>query len=367
MSANEVLDFVKSAVECSVFLAPTDTGLSYDEIVEAAKQAGYLQGEIGDAFVKISSSRRSNNRFVPDEGMMTFWNIFMFRETPDYRNLDAFDFVYAEMNTLIRSEGIARATIERSVLVERGVAKNIPRHDLEVAVAMLTMSGYILSQGDLLKAKSPTHYTQLPSAQRNSDPSRSTMPKPARAKAYPIVKDIIGRRTDGRSKHAEPLDAFAEALQKLNYGHFRLWWMQIVAELRQSNTGSSPVAVCVLAAALVEGALTFVVRHARALNLPVLASKTFNEPSRTWKIDDLVASAAAGGNKAILDHKLRVRADALILTRQRIHAGRMLVEYPQGVPDLRPDEARDAKMTAELVVRAVLDWLERNPPTPSAP
>jgi len=44
-----------------------------------------------------------------------------------------------------------------------------------------------------------------------------------------------------------------------------------------------------------------------------------------------------------------------------IHAGRMLSDYPAGPPDLRPDEARDAKATAELVVRAVLEWLQKNP------
>jgi len=366
MPNNEVLDFLKFAIECSIFVAPTDPGLSHDEIVEAATQAGYLKGEIGDAFLGIGGSRLSNNRFVPDTTMMTFWNIFSFREEPDYRNLEAFDFVYLEMSALVRSEGIARAIIERSVLVERGVTKGISRQDLEVAITMLTMCGHMLTQGNLLKAKSASHYAQLPSAQRNNDPSRSIMRKPTRAKAHPIVKDIILRRTDGRAKHAEPLDAFAEALHQLKYGHFRLWWMQIVAEMRHCNTGSSPVAVCVLSAALVEGALTFVVRHARALNLPVLASKTFSESSRSWRIDDLVGSAAAGGDKAILDQKLRVRAESLIATRQRIHAGRMLLEYPQGVPDLRPDEARDAKITAELVVRAVLDWLDRNSPAPTA-
>lgn len=63
-----------------------------------------------------------------------------------------------------------------------------------------------------------------------------------------------------------------------------------------------------------------------------------------------------------MDPTIRSRADALIRTRQRIHAGRMLSDFPAGVPDLRPEEARDAKQTAELVVRSVLDWLERFPP-----
>jgi hypothetical protein len=31
---------------------------------------------------------------------------------------------------------------------------------------------------------------------------------PGRERTYPIVKDFIGWRTDGRPKHAEPLDAF---------------------------------------------------------------------------------------------------------------------------------------------------------------
>jgi hypothetical protein len=176
------------------------------------------------------------------------------------------------------------------------------------------------------------------------------------------VKDIIERRTDGRPQHAEPLDAFAEQLDRLQYGPFRLWWTQTVAELRRGDAQSSPVSVCVLAAALVEGALTFVVRHARNRNLGVFRSKACDGDPRTWRIDDLVASAASGSDSAILDIPTKNRAEILIRTRQRIHAGRMLSEFPGGVPDLRPEEARDAKATAELVVRRVLDWLERYPP-----
>jgi hypothetical protein len=114
---------------------------------------------------------------------------------------------------------------------------------------------------------------------------------------------------------------------------------------------------------LVEGALTFVVQHARNLNLGVFKSKDFDGAPRSWKIDDLVSSAASGSDTAILDIPTKNRAEILIKTRQRIHAGRMLSDFPNGVPDLRPEEARDAKMTTELVVRRVLDWLERFPPT----
>ena len=180
----------------------------------------------------------------------------------------------------------------------------------------------------------------------------------------PIVKDVVERRSDGRPKHAEPLDAFADALAGLKYGKFRTWWVQIVGELRRADASQAPVSVAVLSASLVEGALTFVVRHAQSIGSATLASKTFTGDPRTWKIDDLVNSGAAGSDAAILNLALKARADGLIRARQRIHAGRMLSEFPQGVSDLRPEEARGARQTAEDVVRAILDWLDRFPPAP---
>src|SRR5216684_255383 len=145
-----------------------------------------------------------------------------------------------------------------------------------------------------------------------------------RARAYSVVKDVIERRVDGRPKHVESLDAFAEELHKLGYGAFRLWWTQTVAELRHGDAHSSPVSVSVLAAALVEGALTFVVKHARTAGLGVFQSKDFERDARTWKIDELVASAASGSDSAILDPQTKNRVETLIRNRQRIHAGRML-------------------------------------------
>jgi hypothetical protein len=45
----ELIAFLKSALECSIFVAPEDAGLTYEELTEVGKRAGYLQGEIGDA------------------------------------------------------------------------------------------------------------------------------------------------------------------------------------------------------------------------------------------------------------------------------------------------------------------------------
>lgn len=366
MSLQEVTSFLQIALECSFYLAPREPGLTYDELQEVGKRAGYLEGEIGDALLKVVTQTFGGGakRLFPNPNVVMMWGVFVIPQDPDYRNITAFDFIYSQMNASIRSMGARSAQLERNVIVERAVAQNIPRIDIEAAITILVACGQLTEKDDQLRSPSGREYQPLPSQQRNQALTGvNTRRSEARERAYLIVKDVVGRRTDGRSKHAEPLDAFAESLDRLGYGMFRLWWIQIVTELRHSNPPSSPVSAAVLSAALVEGALTFVVKHAHNLSLGVLGSKDFDRDSRTWKIDDLVVSAAAGNDTAILDETTKQRAFGLIRTRQRIHAGRMLSEFPAGVPDLRPDEARDAKAIAEQVVRRVLDWLDKYPPS----
>jgi hypothetical protein len=241
------------------------------------------------------------------------------------------------------------------VLVERALANNIPRNDVQVAITWQIMSGQLADRDGGIRFKQGG-VRGLPSEQLKQH--RFTHQKPGRTRAFPIVKDVIGRRSDNRPLHIEPLDAFADELDKLGYPQFRLWWTQMVAELRQTNPNSAPVSASVLAAALVEGALTLIVTQARRSGH--FQSKDYERSPRTWKIDDLVASAASGSPGAILGAQAKARAESLIRSRQRIHAGRMLSDYPGPLPE-RPEEARAAKTTADEVVRAILDWLQRNP------
>jgi hypothetical protein len=355
----EIISFIKAALECSVFLDPRDPGLSHEEILEVGKHLGWQAGEIGDNLQYATQQFLGEKRILPNDATQASW-IFFSREEPEFRNFDAFDFVVSELNTRARADGAAKAQIERSIAVERAIAKGISRRDIEVAITYQIMNKTLTEKDGVLGFFHKSGVRGLPSDQLKA--SGKPIPNERRARVYPIVKDVIERRSDGRSKHVEALDAFADELDRLGYGTFRLWWTQIVAELRQCDAYSAPVSVVVLAAALVEGSLTFVVKHARKLGLGVFQSRDFDGDARTWKIDSLVASAASGSDSAILDMQAKNRAEILIRSRQRIHAGRMLSEFPAGAPDLRPEEARDAKATAELVVRRVLDWLRRFPP-----
>jgi len=360
-----VSKLVRTAVECSVYLAPKDPGLTGEEVVEVGKRLGFQEGELRDAlFSPLVNLRRGSPRLLPE--VHGFWSQFNFAEhNPDYRNVEAFDFVGKELRSLAREVGARSARLDRQVLVERAVARNLPEREVEAAITIMVIDGHLQDNDGVVsyipgRETWPTAGEQLEQSRSSGRPDVVARDE-QRARTYDVVKDIIARRTDGRPRAVEPLEAFAEAMEELGYAHLRLWWRQMVAELRLSDTNLTPTTVSVLSAALVEGALTLVVKHARELGLGTMGSTDFQRNPPTWKIDELIASAAKGGDSAILDDRSRLRALELVRVRQRIHAGRMVSDYPSGVPDLRPEEAREARQTAELVVRKVLDWLERHP------
>jgi len=359
----KVQNFLKAALECSVYLAPTEPGLTYNELLEVGSRAGLQPGEISDALYHIATQHigRPNARLLPNANAMVLWIHFMRPEEPEYRNPQAFDFVFEQLGASARAYGARSARLEHSVIVERAVANRIPRLDIEAAIRIMILTETLQENEGILAFRPGKENLAPASTQTGQAPRMPIHRNESRARAYPIVKDVVARRTDGRPMSAEPLNAFAGVLEKLGYEPFRLWWTQLVAEYRQASRQTSSVTVTVLAAALVEGALTFVVRHARSLNLPVFRSSDFDGEPRTWKIEKLIASAATGGDAAILDQPTRHRAEGLVQTRQRIHAGRMLSEFPTGPVDLKPEQARDAETTAELVIGHVIEWLRRYP------
>jgi hypothetical protein len=359
---------VTTAVDCSVFVCPTDPGLTFVEIIEVGKRLGFEEGELKDAIRHAEQTKEVQQSWGRPYIAPTpnpFWCDFHLRDDPDLRNVDAFDFVCKQLQGIARTQGSNHAQIERSVLVERGVAAGLARNDIEASITVMILGEHCNAKDSIIKLTPGYSSYPLAREQINQARDRPSRPNETKRRVYPIVADVIARRADGRSTSAEPLDAFADALDILGYKPFRLWWTQTVAELRKLEVTISPVSATVLSAALVEGALTFLVKHARQLNVGPFKSRDFDGEPRTWKIDDLVKSAATGGDVAVLDSGARLRADELVRTRQRIHAGRMLSEHPGGPPDLRPEEARDARRTTELIVRRVLDWLQKYPPAQS--
>lgn len=358
----DVISFLNHAIECSVFVCPARPGLTYEELCEAGRRAGYQKGEIEAAWPFCSIELGEAGLLMPGEHMRTSW-LTAFPEDPDYRDLGAFDFVISELNDRLKSEGLSGAQIDRTILIERAKAQGLERHAVEVAIAYQALSGAIEERAGTVRFPPlmGPYVRDLPSLRFKRSPTNPVHLKPFRAKAFPIVQDIDARRTDGRRPRIEALDAFAGEIDRLGFKHLRLWWSQMAREMETAEPTASAASITVLAAALVEAALAVVVRHAQSLQSGLFPSRTFSDPPKHWKLDDLVKGAASG-NAPILSPTLKISTDMLCLTRQRIHAGRYLDAQPGALPDIRPEDASQAKDTAKQVVRAVLEWLELNPP-----
>src|SRR5258708_5656231 len=124
--AQELANLLEAALECSVFAAPLDPGLTFDEPKAVAKQAGYLHGEVNDAVIRVNRTYADDtNNLLPSQQTILFWNMFWQAEEPDYRSFEAFDFVYSEFNNVLRVLGAGGARLERSVLVERAAGKGL--------------------------------------------------------------------------------------------------------------------------------------------------------------------------------------------------------------------------------------------------
>jgi hypothetical protein len=267
IALRHVAALFQGALECSLVLAPREPGLTSQELLEVGRRCGLKDGEMNDVLQHATNYAAGTRRLLPDKGTL---EVFLFREEPELRNFDALDFVLSEMNDQIAEAGGRAARLDRDVLAERGAAHGLGRGDVDAAIALLVWADIWVEKDGVLSSRYGNAYKPLPTEQRNQPGApRQVYQRASRAQAYPIVQDVIARRTEGRLAHAEPLDAFAEQLDSLGYSKYRLWWTQTVRELRQLQPETASVATCVHAAALVEGRLTFVVRHAREQGLAV--------------------------------------------------------------------------------------------------
>ena len=356
-----VVDLLHAAFECSVHAAPLEPGLTHQEIHEVARRLGFQTGEVDDALRRVlRPAAWGETRSLADRAPV---DVNFFSDTePELRNPKAFEFVLVHLRDQAKAVGRELAIADRRSIVANAVASGLQQHDVEVAITSYLLAEWLEEKDGTLRLASGKETYALPSLQISQRQRDSRRKREGFNDVLEVVRDVVRRRTDGRPKHAEPLDAFGEALDGLGYGRFLTWWTQTVAELRRANATTAPMGACVLSAALSEAALAFVVVRARKLTLGTMASKTFGESPTRWKFEDLLASAAAGGPDAIFDQRTRDRADRLNTIRQRIHAGRLMVDVPSGpIPDTRPEEAREALETVAVVVRSVLDWIDRHP------
>jgi hypothetical protein len=349
--------FLQEALECSVYVSPRDVGLSADELREAATQAGYRPGETDDAIAILGQrSQKVGAKYKPLlVGLARGLNSnFGSPIEHDFRDPTAFEFVRGELAELRREAGKGKS-LACDVIIERGVAKGLDRLAIELAITVDVLNGVLEETATGIRQAHDGLTAHLATTQLSNQGGRPPHPRPTILKTHGIVRDIIARRTDGRPKASNPLDAFLECLDGLGQNRFRAWWMQEHQELRLVDKTQQPTMALVLSASLAEAALTFTVPRAQKYGM----LQGLDANPRRWKLPDLIKGVKAGiGKDPIFDERTALRALTLNETRQRIHAGFLIDSVPTGpIPDLKPEQVRDGLQTVDLVVRAIVDWL----------
>ena len=194
----EVIQFVKAALECSIYICPLNPGLTYEELLQVAKNTDYLEGEINDAIPQMAPLYwgQGDANILPNKDDLTELSTFSFSEDPEYRNPVAFNRVFDEMRHLVRQKGIANAQIERSALVAKCVARNQREQDIQVAITVLVFNEILSDKDGFIRFGRGKESWGSPGDQttRPQLPGGRKLPRPARGRAYPIVKAIIEAR-----------------------------------------------------------------------------------------------------------------------------------------------------------------------------
>lgn len=361
---DDIESFLKGAVDATVFLAPRDIGLTFAELLEVAGRAGYREGQTRDAVNRVWRQQAwGQSRFLPQYNGMAFSD-FNFEWSPELRCIEAVEFAAGELRRIADEVTAAKASVARDVLVERAVQAGLSRETIESAIAGLLVDGIFEERDGLLRRPPNRWVWPLPSEQLKHYPNgnRHRLDKAPLERAYPLVEDVVRRRNDGRAPKAEPLDAFEATLVGLAQQRFVAWWVQARSELRTLSDTQQPTATIVVAAAMAEAALSFVLRPAQSAGL---MSRTDVTKPRSWRFEEMANGTKSGKQdvRSMLSDRARARCLELNELRQRIHVGFLVSSNAGPIPDVRPEQAREARQTLDMMLRDILEWLESQGPS----
>jgi len=198
MLGDDVSKYLLAAVECSVYLAPANFGLTFDELHEAARLAGFKRGETQDAIDILWRHRRlGDRRYLPEASAGGIGGgldgDFNFSLDPDYRNPEAFEIVRVHLRELAREEGEKNARVPRPQLVHAAEKHGITGHDAEVAIAILVLCGIFQEKDGVISHAENRRRWPLPSEQLGKS-RHGAIKRPAVGKAFPLVKELLLHR-----------------------------------------------------------------------------------------------------------------------------------------------------------------------------
>jgi len=358
VTRKEVEVFFKDAIVASVYADPENPGTTLSELQELAKHVDIGAGELSD-YVRSYARNYSEGRYVPN---LSFAETnFIQRIEPDYRNPEAFDFVLDQLKRIARDAGMAKATMQRDALVALAEAENLRGFDLKVAIVWLAAHSMVAIDGNEVRLTMTGSNYVGAVKQTNRHYSDNVRKRPYLDRCLHYLRELRAQADTGRPAAENVLELFDHKLDSIGQGDFRVWWAQVRRELVQADAHNAHLMVTVLSAVLVEGALSLVVKQAQADGRSM--TKHLDTDLKKWRFEHLI-QLAKSGQDAIFKQHVADRCTRLNEFRKRIHVGALLDGSTWAHRyDARADEATEAKETAKIAIRAILDWVKRGEAT----
>lgn len=366
MVHTEVAETIKLGLEATVYESPDAEGLSRREIIELCERFGFREGEILDALGQLQNGQKVEEFFrhdlitLPQDYIYFLVAHFGFKEE-DPRNLRLMAGILQCLEKDAKDLGRGNVSISVSTLARRLAEEfQVSEQDVRVHIRLLEKYRCFSISGDYIEKPnqnscSPKFVESISAGQREGRRDGRRF-----AQIRGTVREIISRRNSGKPISTDPIKAFEEKFDLLKAKPLYAWWNAMVAEWKDLDDRRNSVSVLTLSASLCEGALAFFA--ASGIHSGLTMTQKLPSDPRQWKLEALISAASTGGTTALLVDPLRQRLVELNERRKALHPGSFIqLSIPlQKVPEIRPEQAVEARSVVHLLLRTIVDWLARN-------
>lgn len=159
----KVAAVLREALEHSAYFAPTDFGLSRQELQEVARRMEIGDGEFDASLHDASKQAIDGSRRLRPHTVVVWSDLSHFKE-PDLRNPDSFEFVLKQMASLKAAQA-DNPGFDRTVLVERALAEGLLAPRVQAAITILVFDERLEERNDVLRIDKRWGHYQAPSVQ----------------------------------------------------------------------------------------------------------------------------------------------------------------------------------------------------------
>ena len=149
-SVSDIKRLLEAAVEASLYIQPAEHGLTHAELLEIATRAGFGEGEVRDALPSATIEHRGEGPYRYQFSKIlasVFLLDFGAEQDPDFRNIEAFQFVFDTFEDARKRLGKGFPSYSLDNIRAKAEQAGLETRDVEVAVMAYLLVGQLKDRG----------------------------------------------------------------------------------------------------------------------------------------------------------------------------------------------------------------------------